>query len=133
MAIWILEVFKTSPSFGVEAITGLIPINLYLKKLSERSQLQAHLLPSNHILHLLMEPRNDLSYHQHSLSLGGLTKCQHTLIKGSVVNIDNRYNEVFSSFNPLHPELLPGNRVINILSNHFSFHPVSKCKNNLKD
>jgi len=28
--IWILEIFKTSPSLGVEAITGLMPINLYL-------------------------------------------------------------------------------------------------------
>jgi len=29
-AIWILGVFKTSPSEGIEAITGLIPIKLYL-------------------------------------------------------------------------------------------------------
>jgi len=47
--------------------------------------------------------------------------------------MDNQYNEVFSSFNPLYPKSLPGNRVIDILSNHFSFYPVSKCKNNLKD
>jgi len=46
-AIWILEAFKTSLSFGVEAITGFIPINLHLKKLSGRSQLQAYSLPSN--------------------------------------------------------------------------------------
>ena len=36
-AIWILGTFKTFPSFGVKAITGLIPINLHLKKLSGRS------------------------------------------------------------------------------------------------
>jgi len=30
-AIWILEVFKTSSSFSIKAIAGLIPINLYLK------------------------------------------------------------------------------------------------------
>ena len=29
-AIWILEAFKTSPSYGIEAIVGLIPIKLYL-------------------------------------------------------------------------------------------------------
>jgi len=28
--IWILGVFKTSPIFSIEAITGLIPINLHL-------------------------------------------------------------------------------------------------------
>ena len=47
--------------------------------------------------------------------------------------MDNQYNEVFSSFNPLYPELLPSNRVIDTLSDWFSFHPVSKYKNNLKD
>ena len=76
-AIWILEAFKTFSSSRVKAITDLIPINLYLKKLSRRSQLQAHLLLSNHILHSLMESRDDLSYYQHSLSLGNLTRCQH--------------------------------------------------------
>jgi len=33
-AIWILGTFCTSPSFGVEAITELILINLHLCKLS---------------------------------------------------------------------------------------------------
>jgi len=28
--IWILEAFKTLPSLGVKAITGLMPINLHL-------------------------------------------------------------------------------------------------------
>ena len=29
-AIWILGAFQTSPSFGIEAITELIPIHLHL-------------------------------------------------------------------------------------------------------
>ena len=45
-AIWILRVFKISPSLGIEAITGSIPINLHLQKLSERSQLYMHFHPS---------------------------------------------------------------------------------------
>ena len=39
VAIWILGVFKTSPSEGIEAITGLIPIKLHLQKLRSRAQL----------------------------------------------------------------------------------------------
>ena len=35
-AIWISGAFKTSLSFGVKAIAGLIPINLHFKKLSSR-------------------------------------------------------------------------------------------------
>ena len=38
-ALWIVGAFKISPSLGVEAIAGLIPINLHLQKLSSRSQL----------------------------------------------------------------------------------------------
>jgi len=49
-AIWILEAFKTSPSYGIEAIAGLIPIKLYLQKLSGRSQLRAYKLPYNYLL-----------------------------------------------------------------------------------
>jgi len=37
--LWILEDFKTSPLFGIEAIAGLIPIKLHLQKLGGRSQL----------------------------------------------------------------------------------------------
>jgi len=79
-----------------------------------------------------MEPREDLSYYQHPLSLGSLTRHQCNLIKGLLVNMNNRYNKVFSSFNPLHPKLLPGNRVIDIFSDCFSFYLVSKG-NSLKD
>jgi len=39
VAIWITETFKTFPSFGIEAIIGLIPIKLHLQKLSGRLQL----------------------------------------------------------------------------------------------
>jgi len=38
-AIWNLEAFKTSLSFGIEAIARLILIKLHLQKLGGRSQL----------------------------------------------------------------------------------------------
>jgi len=49
-ALWIVSIFKTSPSMGIEAITGLIPINLHLQKIGDRFQLRAHSLSPNHIL-----------------------------------------------------------------------------------
>ena len=54
-AIWILSTFKTSPSYSVKAITGLIPIKLHLQKLGGRSQLWVYKLPHNHLLHSLIE------------------------------------------------------------------------------
>jgi len=40
--------------------------------------------------------------------------------------MDNRFNKVFSAFDPINPELQPSNRVIDIFSNCFSFHTFSR-------
>jgi len=53
-AIWILGTFKTSPSFSIEAIVGLMPINLYFQKLGERSQLHTCKLPPSHLIQSLI-------------------------------------------------------------------------------
>jgi len=42
--------FCTSPTLGVEAITGLIPIHLHLQKLSGRYQIRTTNLSSNHAI-----------------------------------------------------------------------------------
>ena len=34
-ALWILGAFRTSPTGGIEALAGLIPIHLHLKKLAK--------------------------------------------------------------------------------------------------
>ena len=116
-----------SPSLGVEAITGLIPINLHLQKLGSRFQLRVHLLPPNHILRSLMSSSLDSHSHQHTLSLNSLTRQQQELIKGHIVDMDNCFNEVFPFFDPLNPELFPSNRIIDTCSNHFYFHLFNKC------
>ena len=132
-AIWILGAFKTFPLFSLKAIAELIPINLHLQKLSRRSQLRAHTLPNNHILQSLMEPKTNVLFKPYSLSLGFLSKCQCELIKGPVVDMDNHFNEVFPSFDPLNPEFASGCGIIDTLSSHFSFHSFSKHnEDNLK-
>jgi len=122
-ALWILGAFKTFLLLGIEAIAGLLPINLHLQKLSGRSQLQANSLLLNHILHSLMENKSNMLSQQHSLS-----KCQYELIKNHLVDMDNCFNEVFSLFDPLNPEISLGSKIIDIFSNHFSFHFFSKHK-----
>jgi len=132
-AIWILRAFKIFLSFGLEAIAGLIPINLHLQKLSRRLQLRAHSLPNNHILQFFIEPRTNASFKLHSLFLGFLSKCQQELIKGLVVDMDNCFNQVFPSFNSLNPKFASGCRIINTLSNRFLFHSFGKYnEDNLK-
>ena len=38
----------------------------------------------------------------------------------------NHFNEVFPSFDPINPELYPGNRIIDTHANYFSFHLFNK-------
>ena len=73
-----------------------------------------------------MEYNSKIPTHPYPLLLSSLTRCQCGLIKGHLVNMDNRFNEVFPSFDLLNPEFKPDNRIINCFSDHFSFHLFSK-------
>jgi len=55
VAIWILGVFKTFPSYSIETIARLISIKLHPQKLGGRSQLQAYtwLIGLTNISHFL--------------------------------------------------------------------------------
>ena len=115
--------------YSIKAITSLIPIHLHLQKLSRRSQLRVHTLSANYILRLLIDNKSDNSSLLHFLLLSSLTKQQYSLIKGHIVDMDNRFNEVFPLFNPTNSEFQPSNRIINNFSNYFSFHLFSKSSN----
>ena len=117
------------PSFGLEAIAGFILIHLYLQKLSGRSQLRVHTLPVNHILRSLINNNSNRTSSSYFLSLSFLTKHQHGLIKDHIINMDNRFNKVFPSFDPINPEFQPSNRIIDNFSNCISFHLFSKYNN----
>ena len=41
--------------------------------------------------------------------------------------MDNHFNKIFPSFNPLNLELFPGSRIIDTYANYFSFHLFNKC------
>ena len=133
MWTWQLGAFKTSLLFGIEAIAGLILINLYLQKLSGRLQLCTHSFLANHILCSLIEAKPNILFIQYALLLNSLIRQQCEHIKGHIVDMDNQYNEVFSSFDLLNPEFSSGHRIINIFNSCFSFHLFSKYNNqNLK-
>ena len=124
--LWILGAFCTSPSAGIKAITGLLPIYLYLQKLNGRFHARAHTLPTNHIIKLLLKTRHMNDKEAHWLLLERLTPRQWVNIKDLIINIDNRFNEIFPSFSPLNCEFSPGNRLIDIFPNHFLFYPINR-------
>ena len=119
--IWILDAFQTLPSFGIEAITGLIPVHLHLQKLSGRSQLKAYSLSHNYILRLVLELNPSVSNTSHLLSLDVLTPKQRSMIKGLIVNIYNRFNEVSPSFDLFNREFSLDSCLIDIFHSHFYF------------
>jgi len=123
-------VFQTSPLFGVEAIVDLIPINLHLHKISGQALLRAHTLSHNHILYSFLESRPSDDHTHHLLFLDSLTCCQRENIKGTIVDIDNRYNEVFPLFDLLNTEFPPGSHIIDVFPSHFSFYPFTKSNDN---
>ena len=115
------------PSLVVEAIAGLIPIHLHLKKLSGKSELRAHSLLSNHIFQSLMGCKSNSSFPPHPFSLSMLTACQCNLIRGHLVDMNNWFNIKFSL--PLILSILNSDQVIELF-NHFSFHLYNKKSDN---
>ena len=67
--------------------------------------------------------------HLHPILLGSLTGCQCSLIKDHLVDMNNQFNKVFPSFDPLNSEFTLGIRIIDCFFNWFSFHLFSKSNN----
>jgi len=128
-AIWILGAFKTSPTEGIEALTGLISIKSHITKLGGRSQLCAMSLPSNHIIRSLIDSPFGSGKHHYLSSLIYFTEQQKTKIKGHLINANNRSYGIVSLLSPFHPEFSPSSRIIDTFSNWFSFNLSNKEKN----
>src|SRR5688572_8779070 len=77
-ALWITGAFRTSPLGGVEALAGLIPIHLHLKKLSQRGSFRVATLSSTHLIRLLLDVTLHMQAIPHQLSFSCLApkKCE---------------------------------------------------------
>ena len=125
-AIWILGAFKTSPSEGVKAITGIIPIRFHLQKIARRLQICPFKLLINHILRNLIDDSPPLSISPNPHSISSLTNCQKNITKGHLIDSCNKSCSIFPSFSPLNQEFVPGSCIIDIFSDHFSFNLATK-------
>jgi len=130
VAIWILGAFKTPSSYGIKAIARLVPIKLHLQKLGSRSQLQAHKLPPNHLIHSLIDPQSSVFTSQNFIHLDSLTNRQYSLIKSHLVDMANRFIKSFPSFIPLYSKFSPGLRIIDNFLDRISFNIHDKGKDN---
>ena len=75
----------------------------------------AYLL-SNYIIKALLEYHHSNTSNLHYLSLEKLVSEQRLKIKSSIVNTNSCLNGILSLFNPLHKELIPGFRLVDIFS-----------------
>ena len=125
-AIWILGAFKTSPTEGIEAIAGIIPIKFHLQKLTRRSQIWPFALSTNHIIRDLMDDSPNLSKKPNPHSVRSLTNRQKNIAKGHLINLCNKAYGIFPSFSPLSLEFTPGFCIINNFSDRFSFNLVNR-------
>ena len=117
--IWILGALKTSPTEGIKAIVGLIPIKFHLQKIAKRSLIRPFKLPDNHIIKNLLNdaPPSTKTINSHNIS---------SLTKGFIIDSNTKSYGIFPSFSPLDLEFSPGSQIIDNFSNHFSFNLVNK-------
>ena len=114
--IWILEAFKTSLSEGLKAIAGLIPIKFHLQKLTSRSQLCSTMLLVNHLIRTFMDDSSNSHIKPIPHSINMLTNCQKTIVKGYLIDSNNKFFGVFPLFSPLYLEFNLGFRIVDIFS-----------------
>ena len=125
--------FCTSSTSGIEAIASFIPIYLYIQKLNGRFYLREYLLLANHIITSMIKTRPTNHMKPHCFSLEWLMPKQCSNIKGLIIDINNRFNEVLSLFSFFNCEFSPGNRLIDFFPKHFLFHSLNRnCESSIK-
>ena len=133
-ALWITGMFWTSPTLGVEAISGLIPIHLHLRKLYGRFLLWQSFLPSNHIINSILSSNRLQEQNCHNTSINCLMAKQRLCLKSPLIDVDDEYNEFFSSFSFFNEEFKPGNCLVDLFPDCFSFYPhSSNAKKHIKN
>ena len=119
-----------SPTLEIEAISRLVPIHLHFKKLYRRFLLWESSLLSNHIINNILSSNKSQEQNCHSASIDHLTNKQRLCLKSPLINVDNKHNKFFPSFSFFNEEFKPGNHLINVFSDCFSFHPCSSNNKN---
>ena len=81
----------------------------------------------NHLSHLttLLAISSALMGHKKNCyisSIDYLTVKQRLRLKSPLIDVDNKCNQLFPPFSFFNKEFKPGNRLINLFSDHFSFH-----------
>jgi len=124
-ALWITGAFRTSPTEGIEAIAGLIPITLHLRKLNGRHHLRYASIPPSHAINFLLDSQHAKNQAPHKTAMSKLTMKQQANLKSPIKDVNERLNSVRNCFNSLHLLFSPGSRIVDHFSSRISFHSPS--------
>jgi len=121
-ALWITGAFCTSSSEGVEAIAGLVLINLHLKKLNGCHHLRYATISPSHAINSLLNKHQSRNQNQYRFALANLTNKQKSKLKSLIKDVSERLNEIKDEFDFFHIIFHPGLRLVDHFSDRIVFH-----------
>jgi hypothetical protein len=128
-ARWITGAFRTSPTSGVLAAAGLMPMHYNLKKLYNRSILQNETFHYNHLSLSLLNIWNSKGSILHPDTLAFSTRRRRDIIKSL---LDGELLQSLSeTFMPLHESVKPGIRFVDKYLEHIKFNYPLKGQQNI--
>ncbi|CAA7268150.1 unnamed protein product [Cyclocybe aegerita] len=120
-ALWIMGAFRTSLTGGREALAGLIPIHLMLKKLATCTVYHVATLSDTHPLHSMMGERLLKQAEPHARSAALMTPAMRGKVKSTVMEVDERVHTLTESFEPFAPKARPGDWLLDRFADQLHF------------
>ncbi|CAA7270790.1 unnamed protein product [Cyclocybe aegerita] len=120
-ALWIMGAFCTSPTGSLEALAGLIPVHLRLKKLATCAVYRVATLSDTHPLCSMMCERLLRQAEPHARSAALMTPAMRGKVKSTVMEVDERVHTLTESFEPFAPEAHPGDWLLDRYADHLHF------------
>ncbi|PPR03350.1 hypothetical protein CVT26_007797 [Gymnopilus dilepis] len=111
--LWITGAFRTSPTSGVKALAGLLPIPHLLKRMADRAAARFVTLTKTHPLRALVTEEYHGKALLHRISLACLTPRQREKVKGPLVDNTLVCPQISEPIAPVPPQAQPGLRLIN--------------------
>ncbi|CAA7267573.1 unnamed protein product [Cyclocybe aegerita] len=112
-ALWITGAFRTSPTGGLEALAGLIPVHLMLKKLATRAV--------HSPLRSMMGEGLLKRATPHARSAALMTPAMRGKVKSTIMEVDECVHTLTESFEPFAPEAHPGDRLLDHYADRLHF------------
>ncbi|CAA7265984.1 unnamed protein product [Cyclocybe aegerita] len=120
-ALWIMGAFRTSPTGSLEALAGLIPVHLMLKKLATRAVYHVATLSDTHPLRSMMGEGLLKRAEPHARSAALMTPAMLGKVKSTVMEVDEHIHTLTESFKPFAPEARPGDRLLDRYADRLHF------------